>query len=113
MLRLNLRIPLRDLGKCSVPEIPAVAQRIALVGHGQFSQPALSGKGEGKFKDSFHSLPGSYTLLNRNFIGRAFLEETADADIKILCVLAKHCEVNVVLGSILERRQAPVEQFDR
>ena len=68
---------------------------------------------EGVADDAIDAFPGVQLFLDGDFVARAGLEASADADVEPFGVLAKDDEVHVLRRASFERAQPLVEQRDR
>src|SRR6267154_3277228 len=109
---INVCILLAYLPKNSLPEVVGEGHGVGFVAHADALQAVQPGVFERVTDNALHTFARVHVFLNRYFVRRVFLEESADPHIQALGVLAKHRQTDVFLSSVAQGRQSVVEQLD-
>src|SRR5437660_6939635 len=111
--RLQRGMARAHLGENAPPEAVAEEEHVGLVGQAHARKPALPGVLEGGLADPLHATARVDLDFLRDLVGGALPEDTADARVESLGVLAKEGEAQICAPLALERRQAIVEEQAR
>ncbi len=117
---VDVEMPAFDMGVLgcdslpnSLPEVMAVAERIALVAHADplesLSIRVLICTPDDPL-DTFRGVDGA---LNSDLVRGALLEDATDAYVKAFCVLTKHREAHVIDGFVRQRTEPGVDEPTR
>ena len=93
---VDLRIFLADLLEDALPEVVGKGHGVRFVAHANVPEFVLASVVEGMPDDSLDALAGVDVFLNGNFVGSAFLEEAAHADVKSFGIFAEDDKTDVV-----------------
>ena len=107
-------ILLADFVERAFPEVEGISQHVGFAAEGQllFLVP-LAGELEGVAQATFDAAARIDALLQGNLVRRAFEDESADAGVQSLVVLAHDYEVNMLGLLVFERAEAFVVKPDR
>ncbi len=98
----------------ALPEVEGIGQHVGLAAERQLLLLVpLAGELEGITQAALDAAARIDAFLQGNLVGRAFEDESADAGVEPLVVLADDDEVNVLGLLVLERAEALVVEFDR